>query len=434
MNSSKDVSRLYNLPSELIMCIADHLGHRDMSSLSKTCVRFAQTLRSPLRRLGIKRALPTREEYLQYIDIDSNPPTIRTSGGIMIPRPHAMLFDAVGRNDIGAVRSFLDLGIDPNSFHVDGYRLLQYAIASCADEIARLLLIRGADLSLPCLWNPEMTPLYCAAVNHRSRMIGYLITAGANVQQPGLIHVVVRYCNKPTVEYVIRHGGDVFEVNAEKGKNVLHYAVRNEDTNVVGYLLGRGLRDGHVNAVNRNGWTPLMRAMRYRNEDAAEALLAWGADATIREPNGNNTALHMAVDRRMLSATLMICEKGAAIDAANFNGRTALHLAAMAPMVSLVQVLLSHGANPNHRDTTGQTALHVAVHEDNGDQEAIVGALIRAGIDVHAKASFNFTAFQIARDRGYDRAAYMIETQDADVFRGPPPRDTWDDFLHNRYQ
>ncbi|KAL1970964.1 hypothetical protein VTN77DRAFT_2798 [Rasamsonia byssochlamydoides] len=423
---------LSSLPSELILCIADYLDYHDVSSLSKTCVGFARTLRSSLRRIGLRLALPSREEYLKFIDLDSNPPTVRAPAP-SVPQPRALLCEAVSVGKIGAVRSFLDLGVDPNSFDIQGLRLLHLAILYFKDDVAKLLLQRGADPSLAVVCDPRTTPLSCAAICADDAMVRHLVSVGADVQQPGVIHPVVRHCDAQTVQYVVSHGANVFEIDPGSGANVLHSAAKNEHLGVVDVLLESGLNN-QVNATNNAGKTPLLKALRSLNEEAAESLLAAGADINVVDPSSGNTTLALAASMGMPFVTAAILDKGAAVDAVGLNGRTALHMAAGGTTVDVVEVLLDYGADPDLPDNVGMTALHIAATQNNGDQFAIVQALLKADADVGVRDAFNMSPLDLALDSRHLYIAYLLETEDPFIFDRRPPRcRTWDEYLFQRY-
>lgn len=403
-----------DLPPELILCIADRLDCKDVSRLSKTCTKLARTLRAYLLRIGLKLALPSQEEYRKFIDFDRDPPTFLARKS-SITEPPAFLCEAVSAGNIGAVRSFLDMGIDPDSFDLHGYRLLHLAIYNSQNEMARFLLTRGADPSLSMVCDPRATPLYCAATSTENELVRDLVTAGANVQHPGLIHAVARYCDRETVEHVIAYGADIFEINPETGSNVLHSAAKNEHWPVVDLLLSCGLQD-EINATNNNGKTPLLKALTYVNEESALTLLDAGADINVADPATGNQPLHLAAFSGMKWATPAILDKGAHIDAVGWNARTPLQMAASGPSADIVELLINYGADLDHTDNAGQTALHIAATDDNGDQVPIVKALLRAGIDVDVRDSLNMTALDLAKDLGYLRVAYMIQNGDPFAF------------------
>lgn len=92
------------------------------------------------------------------------------------------------------------------------------------------------------------------------------------------------------------------------GRAPIHRAARRADAEIVGRLLEAGadldLRD------RRNGWTPLLHAIHWRNRPAAAALIEAGADVDARSRSGN-TPLFMAAGYGMEGIVRQLLEHGA---------------------------------------------------------------------------------------------------------------------------
>ncbi|KAK5654306.1 hypothetical protein OQA88_7484 [Cercophora sp. LCS_1] len=180
------------------------------------------------------------------------------------------IFSATSGGRLGVLRALLDrAGVDPNFRNVSGMTALhQYkrSAGGVPDDIAtvRLLLEYGAD--------PELgdergeTPVHSIALHG-------------------------------TLEELRLHLGYVRDVDAalglcnDDGESVLHYAAVGKETEVVEFLLlQRGL---DVNAVSKNGWTPLVCALMPSRlkllsdaVDMANVLLQHGAKAdTVTDEN-----------------------------------------------------------------------------------------------------------------------------------------------------
>ena len=100
-----------------------------------------------------------------------------------------------------------------------------------------------------------------------------------------------------------------------------------------------------VNAVNKGGWTPLLRAAAMGHNKVVEFLLQQRADIDVAH-------------RR--------------------DGWTALHLAAQRGAANVVATLVAGRANVASRNSAGETPLHTAVHSDDSNAD-VRHALLRAG-------------------------------------------------------
>jgi tankyrase len=99
---------------------------------------------------------------------------------------------------------------------------------------------------------------------------------------------------------------------------------------VVQYLIESNVS---VNEIDKNGVTPLHRAVRFRSLTAVNLLLAAGADVHAIDRKSHSTALHRAVTQSGAPAT------AGKMDVA----------------VAIVRSLLSHGADACAKNKAGKT-------------------------------------------------------------------------------
>src|SRR5262249_3794786 len=99
--------------------------------------------------------------------------------------------------------------------------------------------------------------------------------------------------------------------------------------------------------------------------EMARALIARGADAKARTPNGE-TVLHAASMIESAALTTALIEAGAEVNAANSDGETPLQWAALTGTFLAVKALADAGADLNVQDARqGNTPLHAAVAHDD---------------------------------------------------------------------
>ena len=84
------------------------------------------------------------------------------------------------------------------------------------------------------------------------------------------------------------------------GYTVLHFAVVNNDIEIVNVLLAAG---AGVNQTDNNGWTSLHFAVVHDDVEVVNILLAAGADVNQRD-NGGNTPLHDASTLHLVGLSL----------------------------------------------------------------------------------------------------------------------------------
>ncbi len=163
------------------------------------------------------------------------------------------------------------------------------------------------------------TPLHAAAAGYRVEIAKLLLAAGAEVNAAGKL----------------RHS------------EPLHYAADGSperDTKrqvaMIRLLLDAG---ADIHAQDKNGATPLHRAVRTRCAEAVKCLLDAGADATIRNKPGS-TAFHLAVQNTGRG--------GSGADAAKAAQR------------AIIRVFLEHGVRAGLKDARGKSVLEWARNEE----------------------------------------------------------------------
>lgn len=133
-----------------------------------------------------------------------------------------------------------------------------------------------------------------------------------------------------------------------------------------------------VKSYSHDGWTPLHLSAFFGHPEAAEIILANGADVHAVSHNGmQNTPLHAAVAGRF---------------------------------TELASVLLAHGAEVNARQAGGWTPLHSAAQ--NGDLE-LARLLISLGADVKSRAENNQSPLDLALTKGHQAVVELLEEHGA---------------------
>lgn len=129
-----------------------------------------------------------------------------------------------------------------------------------------------------------------------------------------------------------------------------------------------------ANATAPDGFSPLGLAAFFGQTEAAEVLLAHGADPNKPSANEMNvTPLHSAVaDGGNTAIAKMLIAAGADVNVTQRHGWTPLHGAAASGAVEIVRLLLARGADPHATHDGGATALDLAREKDHSEAAALL--------------------------------------------------------------
>lgn len=131
-----------------------------------------------------------------------------------------------------------------------------------------------------------------------------------------------------------------------------------------------------VNAVDKNGATPLTAAVCSKNNDGVALLLGAGADPKLPDA----------------------------------QGRGPLSWASYGKQTELVRILLAAGANPNERDKEGETPLMLAAQHSIESDVTTTRLLLAAGADLSPERADGHSALSIALDAmGYATAELLMD-------------------------
>lgn len=318
-----------------------------------------------------------------------------------------------GRADM--VRQLLAEGADVNAQSGQRSTPLWNAIYGGDMECVRLLVEAGADFDNPLNWQhpvldaisymrtdilrylltkqaaPVKGALQAAARHPNAEICGILLAAGYNPNEtddagraPLSMAAGFPGGDAEIVRLLLAAGADVHQTFPVNGRTPLHEAARyhgEDNAEILRLLLEAG---ADMEARDKEGNTPLMLAVRYRNYPAAKYLLEHGADMTVTDEYGT-TLLMKAVLGGSLPITGLLLDAGADVNAVNKHGRTALMLAAKQAddRADITGLLISRGADLEMKDEEGKTALIYAVEANDHDFGPLI-VLLAAGADTEA--------------------------------------------------
>ncbi|KAM6488289.1 ankyrin repeat-containing domain protein [Trichoderma sp. SZMC 28011] len=146
--------------------------------------------------------------------------------------------------------------------------------------------------------------------------------------------------------------------------------------------------------------------------DVVEHYLQKGTDVNALDQNGY-TPLISASESRQFEVAKLLIEHGARIDAQDGEGATPLLKAVASGFVELVQVLIDKGADIEGRGkSSSKTPLLAAASTGHAD---VVRLLIDHGAQIEAKTGRDSTALLLASEKGHTDVVQLLLDRGADV-------------------
>src|SRR2546427_302721 len=262
------------------------------------------------------------------------------------------LLEAVKRRDDKAFTALLRARADVNAAQPDGATALAWAVHLGERRMAEALLDAGANANTADEYGE--TPVTLAAANGDADLVRRLVAAGGTLLEAGAnpnvallsgakpIIVAMQYRHAAAALVLLEGGADI-SARDRAGNTTLHLAAQAGDMNLVRALLAKradpnartpksmapvGARGG--GGLGRGGMagepTPLMIAARGDHEDVMRALVAAGADATLRAQDGSSVLMAGASGARLKTFTYAY-EIDSNVDVVTTTGNTPMHVA-----------------------------------------------------------------------------------------------------------
>ena len=162
-----------------------------------------------------------------------------------------------------------------------------------------------------------------------------------------------------------------------------------------------------VNAKDRGGYTPILRALEKSNLEIADLLLARPEIDLNAQGASGVTVLMQYVGLNNDEMVRKVLDRGANVDLQDSDGDTSLHRAAQSGNVKILDLLLARGAKPDVKNKVGGTPLMWAAVF--GHQDA-ARALLEKGADPSLKDNQGRTASDWAIENKRDEVAQLLQT------------------------
>lgn len=259
---------------------------------------------------------------------------------------------------------------------------LHFACRDGKEDIAKLLIDRGADLSAKARINGKdiekdektvyWTPLIWASYRGHAGIVRYLLAHGAYVNafdtttSLASIHFAAKFGHLEVLRALCENGANVDDWGnflSDKRVSPLCLAARYSSFQVVDYLISKG---ANVNFKDSDNWTPLHYAVLAGSLPRVQSLVEHGALVnSVCNANDQRSPLHCAANSGYLDIAKYLVEKGADVNLANNIGQTPLHVAVKTKHADVAKFLVSKGSYSGRRDNDGKTPEDLAVA--NGD-------------------------------------------------------------------
>ena len=249
---------------------------------------------------------------------------------------------------------------------------------SRAFVIAAVLCMMAATM----VWAADAPPLIQAVKAHdagrvRALLAGPVEVDGAEVDGSTALHWAVRQDDPELVDLLLGAGADAGRATRYR-VTPLAIAAANGSAPMIVRLLRAGV---DPDSTSQDGETALMTAARNGTVEAIEVLVAHGADVNAREPRKGQTALMWAAGEGNAAAVAALVASGADVRATSASGFTPLLFAVLNDRVRSAEALLAGGADVNDVAPDGTSALNMAVVNAYYDLAAV---LLDHGADPNA--------------------------------------------------
>jgi len=312
----------------------------------------------------------------------------------------------------------LKSGADIDSKTDSGASSLWLATANKRTEAVKLLLKSGVEVDLQT--NQGGTALLKGAEEHHFKIIQLLLDAGANIKHfdkeaNTALHLLLSTNIAESTELIamvnqfIELGANI-NAKSKNGYTPLLLAVKAGYVNVTKALLAAG---ANPNVKGNKKRTPLIEAAYIGHLEILDILLPLTDDINHMPTSGWNALLSTVDGNSTLKEELRVdiaqrlLAHGANINSQTKSGKSALNLAVSNNLKLLFDLFIKSGANVNLTDEQGRTALFEAAFDVELKAD-MISALIAHSADVNSGTSDGWTPLLLIANKNNSKDEVLI--------------------------
>lgn len=308
----------------------------------------------------------------------------------------AFIRAAARQGHVWIIKTFLEAGGLQSSAFVNT-SLLTDAVISRNKDLVELLLAHEPDST--CKKNAIRTALFDSISSNLIEITALLLskgdTTGSSQFWPFWIIMAADNLNIDMFKVLLKFGVSDFNIRyiflsplhyaivSEKAVSRLKEDIDFEKAEVVRFLLNQGASGDPWQDLGPHDH-PIHVAIRRDYVQVVRVLLEAGTSFdhfVLDEANLlPSTILHFAVSYNSKEMVKVLLEKGATVDALQFDGKTPLRIAVDSNASKAVRVLLENGANVKNTSACNQHLLFNAI--DGRSSTEIIDELLKFGADV----------------------------------------------------
>ncbi len=309
------------------------------------------------------------------------------------------------------VEHLINLGLNPNSRNKENYAPLHLCAESGTAEVARTLVMKGADpyLSLVPDENVYSSPSLLAGKKRNFEVVRILRGFDAHYS---LSHAI-GFGDIETIDVYLKEHPEWVSVPPTRYSTPLVIdAIASNQKEVLLYLLQRG---ASLDVSTIEDEKPLTVAISQKNKDMIRLLVDLGININgLGSVKRDTYPLEYAIEKADVEIVRFLLDLGADVNSINVvrNSESPLHFAVKQKKKDIIQILVERGANLNIRNRDGKSPLFMAV--ELGEQE-IAEYLIQQGADLEITDRKRYTPLFIAIEKRNEKMVKWLVEQGANI-------------------